>query len=138
MKVLVDTNVLLSAALNPNGTAARAYFKATELPYECVLCDYCIDEFKRGVRNKLSKYIADFDSFLATALITAKVIYAPLDEGTTGEELIRDMKDQPIIMAAMNNKIDIILTGDKDFLASGIQKPMMISPTDFLKLEVKR
>ena len=132
MKVLVDTNVLISAALNPDGTAAKAYFKATELPYECVLCDYCIDEFKRVVRNKLSKYVANVDSFLATALIAAKVIYAPSDDEMIGEELIRDLKDQPIVMAAINNKIDIILAGDRDFLASGIKKPMMISPTDFL------
>jgi len=136
MKVLIDTNVLISAALNPAGNAAKAFFKATESPYESVLCDYCVDEFKRIVRNKLSKYISDVDTFLATALVTAQVITtAPDDESVFEEAEIRDPKDQPIIRATVNAKVDIILTGDKDFLESGIKKPRMLSPTEFLKLK---
>ena len=32
------------------------------------------------------------------------------------EKLIRDAKDQPILSAAIVSDVDIILTGDKDFL----------------------
>jgi len=136
MKVLIDTNVLISAALNPNGKAAQAYFKATESPYESVICDYCIDEFKRIVRIKMLKHTTAFNAFLATALITAQIITAPPDnERVPLESDIRDSKDQPIIRAAIRAKVDIILTGDKDFLESGIKKPKMVSPAEFLALK---
>ena len=135
MRVLIDTNILISAALSEKGTAAKAFYKATESPYECILCDYCIDEFKRVARSRLSKYITNIDAFLASALISAKIISTPLDEECVGEEAsIRDINDRPIVRAAINAKIDLILTGDKDFLQSGLKKPKMVSPAEFLQL----
>jgi putative PIN family toxin of toxin-antitoxin system len=123
----------ISAAISPNGRAAKAYFKATEPPYECILCDYCVDEFKRIVRKKLPKYVPFVDTFLSTALNTVKVIIAPPEsERVAAEANIRDVKDQPIIRAAVKAKVDIILTGDKDFLASGIVCPKILSPSEFI------
>jgi putative PIN family toxin of toxin-antitoxin system len=136
MRVLIDTNILISAALNPQGSAAKAYFKATESPYEPVLCDYCIDEFKRVIRNKLPKLIKEADSFLAVVLLTAQIISTPPDSQKVAEEaLIRDINDMPIIRAAVLDKVDIILTGDKDFLESGIKNPRIVAPAEFLTLE---
>ena len=39
------------------------------------------------------------------------------------EKLIRDAKDQPILNAAIVFDVDIILTGDKDFLSLEIEHP---------------
>jgi len=38
------------------------------------------------------------------------------------ESQIRDKKDRPILRAAIYAKADVILTGDKDFLESGLLK----------------
>ena len=136
MKVLVDTNVLISAGLNRNSNAAQAFFKATQLPYECVICDYCIDEFKRIAKSKLSTYTAIIDSFLVTALMETQLITTPADDESVSEENdIRDIKDRPIIRAAILAKVDIILTGDKDFLEAKLKKPKMMSPAEFLALK---
>ena len=35
---------------------------------------------------------------------------------------IRDINDRPILRAAIEAKTDILLTGDKDFLDSGVKK----------------
>ena len=40
MKIMIDTNVIISAALFPNGKAAKAFFKAMIPPYEPIVCDY--------------------------------------------------------------------------------------------------
>ena len=134
MKVLIDTNILISAALNPKSVTAKAYFKATELPYECVICDYCIDEFNRTFREKLANRIADANAFLAMVLISAPIISTPSDDESVADEAaLRDINDWPIIRAAVKANVDIILTGDKNFLESKIKKPKMISPADFLK-----
>ncbi len=39
------------------------------------------------------------------------------------EKLIRDAKDQPILNAAIVFDVDIVLTGDKDFLSLEIEHP---------------
>ena len=39
------------------------------------------------------------------------------------EKLIRDAKDQPILNAAIVFDVDIVLTGDKDFLSLEIERP---------------
>ncbi len=33
MKVMIDTNIIISAALSPNGNAAKAFMKAVLPPY---------------------------------------------------------------------------------------------------------
>ena len=52
MKVIIDTNIIISAALFPNGKAAAAFEKALTLPYEPVLCDYVIQEVHRKFQEK--------------------------------------------------------------------------------------
>ena len=44
MKVMIDTNILISGALYPNGFVAKALYKAMLAPYEPVICDYIVDE----------------------------------------------------------------------------------------------
>ena len=47
---------------------------------------------------------------------------------------IRDVKDRPILRAAKIAKVDILLTGDKDFLESGINTPKIVNPSQFLSI----
>ncbi len=44
MKVFIDTNVLISAVLFPNGTAAAAYCKAVTYPCCGMISEYNIEE----------------------------------------------------------------------------------------------
>ncbi|WP_303840172.1 hypothetical protein [Selenomonas ruminantium] len=48
---------------------------------------------------------------------------------------IRDDNDRGIMRAAVASKVDVILTGDKDFLESGINSPKIMTAADFLALE---
>jgi len=50
------------------------------------------------------------------------------------EAQIRDMADRPILRAAIAAKADILLTVDKDFLASGITVPRILTAADFLNM----
>ena len=51
MRVMIDTNILISAALFPKGRAAAAFFKALVPPYQPVVCDYVLDELHRKLRK---------------------------------------------------------------------------------------
>ncbi|MGI6508318.1 MAG: PIN domain-containing protein [Saccharofermentanales bacterium] len=52
MKVMIDTNILISAVLFPKGRAAEALYKALVSPYQPVICDYIIDELHRKFQEK--------------------------------------------------------------------------------------
>ena len=73
MKVLIDTNVLISAALNPNGPAAEAYRKAASYPNHGMICEQNVDEIKRIFNRKFPSKLAALDRFLATALVTLEL-----------------------------------------------------------------
>ena len=49
------------------------------------------------------------------------------------ETQIRDVNDRPILRAAIEAKADVLLTGDKDFLESGVTDPAIMTPAEFLK-----
>ena len=73
------------------------------------------------------------DRFLYIALLTLELVSVPTEEEKL-ESQIRDLNDRTILRAAISAKVDVLLTGDKDFLESGIKTPMILTPPDFLKL----
>ena len=52
MKIMIDTNIIISAALFPNGRVAQAFLKALLPPYTPLVCDYIVDELHRKFREK--------------------------------------------------------------------------------------
>lgn len=114
MRVLIDTNVLISAALNPNSVPFQAYVKAASYPNHGLICEQNVDEMKRIFNKKFPNRLTSLDKFLSVALLTLELVPIPTDENIY-ETQIRDVNDRPILQAAMEAKADALLTGDKDF-----------------------
>ena len=131
MRVLIDTNVLISAALYPGSIPAKAYMKAATSPCHGMICEQNVDEIKRVFNQKFPSRIAALDAFLSIALMTLELVSVPVREAGE-EEKIRDIKDRPILRAAIKAKADILVTGDKDFLESGIKCPQIMAPGEFI------
>ena len=135
MKCIIDTNVLISASLFPNSVPAQAYFKALTSPYTAVVCDYSIDELHRVYNRKFKNKLHSLESFLILLFRTAKIIDTPPeDEAVESEASIADLDDRPILRAAVKADVDIIITGDKDFLESGLTHPRIVTPAEFMKM----
>ncbi len=133
MRVLIDTNVLISAALSGNGVPYQAYVKAASYPNRGLICEQNVDEMKRIFNKKFPKRLAALDRFLSLALLTLELVPIPTEENMS-ESQIRDTDDRPILRAAIEAKADILLTGDKDFLESGLKNPMIMTPAEFLSM----
>ena len=131
MRVLIDTNVLISAALSASGTPYQAYVKAASYPNHGLICEQNVDEMKRIFNKKFPNRLAALDKFLSVALLTFELVPVPTEEDIT-ETQIRDAKDRPILRAAIEAKADVLLTGDKDFLESGVKNPAIMTPAEFL------
>ena len=131
MKVLIDTNILISAALSNNGIPYQAFVKAVTYPNHGMICEQNIDEMRRIFNRKFPTKIQALESFLSLALLTIKIVPTPIEEQEL-ESKIRDINDRPILRAAISAGADILLTGDKDFIESGIFNPKIMTATEFV------
>ena len=131
MRILIDTNVLISAILNVHSTPFKAYEKAISYPNQGLICEQNINEIRRIFKKKFPNHITTLNIFLSDALIDLELVPIPTNEDNL-EVLIRDIDDRPILRAAIKAEADIILTGDKDFLESGLENPTIMTPADFL------
>ncbi len=133
MRVMIDTNIIISAALFPNGKVAMALYKALTPPFQPLICDYVLDELHRKFSEKFPDKVTELEAFLYNALSCIRVVSTP-EEEILVESKIRDPKDRPILRAALDAHADYFLTGDKDFLESSVSDPRIINVNDFLKL----
>lgn len=131
MRVLIDTNILISAALYPKGVPFQAYVKAVTVPNKGLVCEQNIDELHRIFNRKFPTRMAALEQFLAIALMTLEVVPTPEKEDPA-EQKVRDAMDRHILRAAIQAKADVLLTGDKDFLESGIDNPKIMTAAQFI------
>ena len=128
MRILIDTNVLFSALLLPRSKPAKALLYVAD-NHEIVLCDRNIMELREILNKKSPKLLPD-----AEVLLT-EMSYESIPAVDHAEKLIRDAKDQPILNAAIVSDVDIILTGDKDFLSLGLERPKCMTVAQFFESE---
>lgn len=125
MRILIDTNILFSALLFPHSIPAKALSYAA-IYHRIVLCDSNISELKEILRRKAPRYLP------AAEVLLTGLSYELSPSVDHVENLIRDVKDQPILNAAIAANVDIIVTGDKDFLSLKLKHPQCITATEFL------
>ena len=133
MRVLIDSNVLVSAIYAPNSVSHNAYKKAVTAPYQGLICTFSLEELRRAFNRKLPQHIPQLERFLAETILVVEIVPIP-SIVHSDENKIRDVNDRPILRAAVSAGAVILLTGDKDFLESGLQTPHMMTAVEFLKL----
>ena len=126
MRVLADTNVLISALLWPGSKPSAALLHAAR-HHELVLCDRNIVELREVLRRKAPEAMADVEVFLAE--LAFDLVVAP----EYPEKLIADPKDQPILNAAIAAGVDIIITGDRHFLSLSLEHPRVMTAAQYLE-----
>ena len=128
MRILVDTNILFSALVFPRSKPAQALLYIVD-NHEIVLCDRNIVELQDILKRKAPKFLPDAEVLLA------EMSYELIPAVDHAEKLIRDAKDQPILNAAIMSDVDIILTGDKDFLSLEMGHPKCMTVAQFFESE---
>lgn len=118
MRVVLDTNVLVSALISSAGPPGQLLSAVKRGDLALVTSEYQIEEL-RGVlgREKLRRYIrSDEARDLIDNLETIGSLVGELPEC----ELSPDPADNPILATAIAGKADLIVSGDKaDMLALG-------------------
>ena len=126
MRVMVDSNVIISAIYNPNSTPARAVRDVCE-NHELILCDHIVAECYDVVERKFPQHIPVLDKLLIS--LGYSLVVAPRGNGS----VISDPKDAPILNSAILEGADIIISGDKHFLSLGLEHPKVMTPAQYLE-----
>ena len=129
MRIMLDTNVLISALLFP-GPKMNAMMNFIFTQHQLVLSSYVVDELKQVVKRKFPNKENAINKLLM--LMSFEYVYTP-NEMESGLFEIRDGKDYPVLYTAIIEDVDILVTGDKDFSDIDIERPEIMSPTEFIK-----
>ena len=120
MKILIDTNVLISAIVF-GGKPRNALISLRNNGHSLFVSAYIEEELRGIFRRKWPGRAEElFQKYLALDLKRL-----PSVQETYGA--LRDSADIPILSDAVFYDMDIILTGDKDFLEAGLKRPKAVS-----------
>jgi len=128
MRILVDTNILFSAILFPNSKVAHTLLHVTE-HHDMVLCDHNISKLFEVLYRKKPEKLTD------AKILLDELTYELIPAAYQTNIPTRDVKDQPILNAAIAANVDIILTGDKDFLSLDLDSLKCMSVYEFSVFE---
>lgn len=129
MRVMLDTNILVSAIFFPS-ERTRSFLETLSF-HEIVISQYTIDELLEVTAEKFPQMKAKMEAFFEDIpydlLPTASV------KGMKGIPMIRDVKDVPILATAILENVDILVTGDEDFLVLQTERPEILTMAEFEK-----
>lgn len=122
MRILIDTNVLVSAFVfgGKAGTLMNMLFESS---HELLVSDYVDAEFKAILEMKWKEKSEKVYS-LYHKLPFVFCGRSPMPMGN-----LRDAKDIPVLSDALYHHADMILSGDKDFIEAEIERPLVFSPS---------
>jgi putative PIN family toxin of toxin-antitoxin system len=128
IRVVLDTNVLVSGLAYPGSIPGRIVHVWRQGGLDVILSRYILDEMVR-VLPRLSRItlnaseIRDLaDSFLFLADI--------VEPSSHEDPSLRDQNDQPVLATLLASKATYLITGDKDLLALADRYPI-VTPSAF-------
>jgi len=130
MRIMLDTNVLISLIFFPNEQMNKLA-KMICNNHSIVLCSYVIEELQNVVARKFTTKKVALDTFLES--LSYEFVYTPRFFDTDKYPSIRDKKDLPVLATSILEDVDILLTGDADFSSIEINRPEIMTPSEFMK-----
>ena len=133
MKVVVDTNVLLSGLMVPKGTPGRILAAWFEARFEVAMSVAQLAEIGRAlsypkIQRKLKWDEQRIEQFIRQLYIRAEVV----DLRSTPVEVPRDAGDTPILATLVASRADALISGDRDLLELRGIYPIQ-SPAEFVR-----
>ena len=126
---MVDSNVIISAALFPESAISKALFHIAK-NHKLVLCQHILDELSNVFKKKFPKreeHLHNFVMKLKYELVEKNI------KDLKNYPPIRDKHDIPVLANAIEAKVNILITGDKDFEEIEIETPKIIKPVKYIQ-----
>lgn len=130
MKLVLDTNVLVSALLTPHGKPARVLELLRTGQVTLCLDPRILSEYEEVLKNRAFPFdLTDVDLLLDLFRVTA--FYAPIIPLSAS---IPDPDDAPFIEVAIACRVDVLVTGNKrHFPRNAMKGTPVMTPGEFLE-----
>lgn len=98
-RIVIDTNVIISALLSPSGSAVRFMGDVFDEKYEVVITESILEEYNEVMHRPKFMIDEDIIQFILTWMMD-HAIFVEVDEGDYPEEEMPDPKDAVFYVAA--------------------------------------
>ena len=129
MRIMLDTNVLISAFVLNSKYLGEMIENITE-HHTIILPTYVIDELKRVTREKFPTKYNLLEQFFRE--LPFELVYTPDEIDQTKYPDIRDLKDLPILVSAIVEDVDVLISGDSDFAPLELERPEILTPSSYV------
>ena len=133
MRIVLDTNVLVSALLTAEGHSARIFRSVCDGSLTLVLSESLLAErhevlLHPKIRRRLEAQSIDVTRYLELLRFVAILV----DTNVAAAPAIRDPDDRELLAALIQGPADWLITGDQDLLALSADHPI-IGPAEFVE-----
>ena len=133
MKVVLDTNVLLSGLMFQDGAPGRVVAAWRQARFELVISVPQLAEIGRALAYPKIRRLLGWDDqrieqFIRQLYIRARIV----DLDATSVEVPADPDDVPILATLVAAKADVLVTGDGDLLALR-ERHAIQTPAEFVR-----
>lgn len=130
MRVMLDTNILISAIVF-RSTIMNEIIKSLATKHSLVLCSYVVAELRYVVKEKFPSKVKQIEAFLVNLPFEYFYTPEPIPKHHLFE--IRDKDDEAVLYSAITADVDALITGDKDFANIDVERPEILTPSEFLE-----
>ncbi|MFP4009844.1 MAG: putative toxin-antitoxin system toxin component, PIN family [Spirulinaceae cyanobacterium] len=134
--IAIDTNVLISAVLSPEGTARKALNQVYQ-GFKIAQSDETYQELvTRIYKRKFDKYISDEER---KEFLNVVKHYSQFFKVESQVEICRDVDDNKFLELAIDANAVFLITGDRDLLSLKSQiesQTLIVTPREFLEQQV--
>ena len=133
MKVVLDTNVLLSGLMFPDGAPGRVVAAWREARFDLTVSVHQLAEIGRALAYPKIRRILNWDErrieqFIRQLYIRVQIV----DLDRISVEVPADRDDVPILATLVAAKADVLITGDGDLLALR-DRYAILTPAEFVR-----
>jgi putative PIN family toxin of toxin-antitoxin system len=130
-RVVIDSNVLISARLSPRGSPGRLLAAWLDGRFELIVSPALLTELA-GVleRPKFRRWVTveEARAFVQMLRISATILNDPPEQ----QHDLRDPDDSYLVTLARSAKVEYLVSGDGDLTSLQSPQPPVITPADFL------
>ena len=133
LSVVLDPNVLISAAISGNGAPAFVLAAWSNGEFELIVSPKLHDELKDVLlRPKFRKYISEEEVRAYTRKLRTLATFFPDPPSRPG--LTPDPKDDYLVALARAARVDYLVSGDPDLLNLSNARPPVIKASAFVSI----
>jgi len=131
LRVVLDTNIYVSAFIGRNGTPFRTWRAALDRSYTLVTSPAIVNELGRILRTRFAWHDGRIIRRLKKVARAAEVVTPPF----TLRAVAADASDNRILECAIAGQADLIVSGDRHLLdLKSFQNIPIIRPADFRRI----